>query len=36
MSAKVIALEEHYFDPEVTRHFPPGDGPEQPQRPRDL
>ena len=28
MSAKVIALEEHYFDPEVTRHFPPGDGPE--------
>ena len=28
MKPKVIALEEHYFDPEVTRHFPPGDGPE--------
>jgi 2,3-dihydroxybenzoate decarboxylase len=28
MSAKVIALEEHYFDPEVTRHFPASEGPE--------
>ncbi len=26
---KVIALEEHYFDPEVTRHFPADSGPEQ-------
>jgi predicted TIM-barrel fold metal-dependent hydrolase len=25
---KVIALEEHYFDPNVTEHFPPGPGPE--------
>ena len=26
---RVIALEEHYFDPEVTRHFAPDSGPEQ-------
>ena len=25
---QVIALEEHYFDSEVTKHFPPGGGPE--------
>ena len=25
---QVIALEEHYFDAEVTKHFPPGGGPE--------
>jgi predicted TIM-barrel fold metal-dependent hydrolase len=25
---QVIALEEHYFDPEVTKHFPAGGGPE--------
>jgi predicted TIM-barrel fold metal-dependent hydrolase len=28
MSARVIALEEHYFDAEVTRHFPAGAGAE--------
>jgi 2,3-dihydroxybenzoate decarboxylase len=25
---EVIALEEHYFDADVTKHFPPGGGPE--------
>jgi 2,3-dihydroxybenzoate decarboxylase len=25
---RVIALEEHYFDPDVTKHFPAGGGPE--------
>jgi 2,3-dihydroxybenzoate decarboxylase len=28
-TTKVIALEEHYFDPEVTRHFAQDSGPEQ-------
>ena len=28
MKSRVIALEEHYFDPEVTKHFPPDAGPE--------
>jgi 2,3-dihydroxybenzoate decarboxylase len=28
MKPTVIALEEHYFDPEVTKHFPPDAGPE--------
>jgi predicted TIM-barrel fold metal-dependent hydrolase len=26
--SQVVALEEHYFDPEVTKHFPAGGGPE--------
>ena len=26
--SQVIALEEHYFDPDVTKHFPAGGGPE--------
>ena len=26
--SQVVALEEHYFDPDVTKHFPAGGGPE--------